>query len=815
MTTRKMFKPNFALSAIALGVATALRTTSAWSQTPPSVFGYEEGEEIENPTTGAMEIIKEVILNPYGLVLTFDGHYLWAGPTQEDDTFTIPATPEVLPHDAVPPSANHPGSPAEPGRPAQPARTYIVDEVLLGPDPTPNNNQVDPGPPIGIRISCTSGCEPSTPAADMPFVVVPPPGTFPPGYFGATGQPARDVPTGDLNLNGNQNRLAPRKEGAWGDNGDDGWGIEICIFSCWTLGDPADDGEAGAAGEDNPVNVTTTNNGPNNGAIVSTTFEGPGIWATSRGGNGGEGGDAWGALPAGSGGAAGAGGDVTVTSNVNISTSGIRGYGIWAQSQAGFGGNGGNGYIFSSSGNGGPAAEAGDSIATNNGDGVTNGRIITSGDNAIGIYVQSIGGGGGDAGSSYGVVGDYGSSAFGGNAHDATAINNAYVATSGVAAHGVMAQSVGGKGGNGGDVAGLTGIGGGASGGGDGATAVATNSGTIITQGLASIGLYAQSVGGGGGDGGNGGGITSVGGNGGAGGNGKSATATNAAGGDVFTTGSMAYGILAQSIGGGGGNGGSSAGVSAIGGGGRSGGQGGHATANNSGSIETEGTYATAMVVQSIGGGGGAGGQAGGVVAIGGSSQANLYGADPNNGGEVDANNFAGAAILTGDRAAHGILAQSIGGGGGTGGGANGIVGVGGSGGTGGNGWLVDVLNQGSIQTQGEDAKGIIAQSIGGGGGSAGNAGGVVGIGGSGAGGGNGWNVTVTNDTDGVIATRQRGSDGILAQSIGGGGGNGGSSTGVSTIGGSGSTGGEGGTVSVTNRGSIYTGLDVITPGLS
>ena len=200
----------------------------------------------------------------------------------------------------------------------------------------------------------------------------------------------------------------------------------------------------------------------------------------------------------------------------------------------------------------------------------------------------------------------------------------------------------------------------------------------------------------------------------------------------------MAYGILAQSIGGGGGSGGSSAGVSAIGGGGRSGGQGDHATANNHGSIETEGTYATAMVVQSIGGGGGAGGQAGGVVAIGGSSQANQYGADPNNGGEVDANNFAGAAILTGNRAAHGILAQSIGGGGGTGGGANGIVGVGGSGGTGGNGWLVDVLNQGSIQTQGEDAKGILAQSIGGGGGSAGNAGGVVGIGGSGAGGGNG-----------------------------------------------------------------------------
>ena len=86
----------------------------------------------------------------------------------------------------------------------------------------------------------------------MPFVIEPPAGTFPPGYFGASGQPARDVPTGDLNLNGNQNRQAPRKEGAWGDNGDDGWGVEICIFSCWTLGDPADNGETGEAGEDNP-----------------------------------------------------------------------------------------------------------------------------------------------------------------------------------------------------------------------------------------------------------------------------------------------------------------------------------------------------------------------------------------------------------------------------------------------------------------------------------------------------------------------------------------------------------------------------------
>ena len=151
MTTRKLFSASLAKSAIAFGVAAALRSTAAWSQTPPSVFGYEAEDDIVNPTTGATEKIKEVILNPYGLVLTYTGHYVWAGPKLKDATFTVPATPAIEPHPEVPASSGHPGSPAEPGRPAQPERTYKIDEVLLGPDPTPNNNQTDPGPPVGIR----------------------------------------------------------------------------------------------------------------------------------------------------------------------------------------------------------------------------------------------------------------------------------------------------------------------------------------------------------------------------------------------------------------------------------------------------------------------------------------------------------------------------------------------------------------------------------------------------------------------------------------------------------------------------------------
>ena len=85
------------------------------------------------------------------------------------------------------------------------------------------------------------------------------------------------------------------------------------------------------------------------------------------------------------------------------------------------------------------------------------------------------------------------------------------------------------------------------------------------------------------------------------------------------------------------------------------------------------------------------------------------------------------------------------------------------------------------------DAYGILAQSIGGDGGNGGFSGVValggavgvgVGVGGSGGGGGNAGAVQVTSAGD--IATVFNNSDGILAQSIGGGGGNGGFSIAVS-----------------------------------
>ena len=91
-------------------------------------------------------------------------------------------------------------------------------------------------------------------------------------------------------------------------------------------------------------------------------------------------------------------------------------------------------------------------------------------------------------------------------------------------------------------------------------------------------------------------------------------------------------------------------------------------------------------------------------------------------GGIVDVVNQAGGAITTHGNGADAILAESIGGGGGTGGGGVALVGLGGTGGSGGNGAAVTVTNSAELQTRGQSAHGILAQSIGGGGGSAGTA---------------------------------------------------------------------------------------------
>jgi hypothetical protein len=597
-------------------------------------------------------------------------------------------------------------------------------------------------------------------------------------------------------------------------------------------------GGAGGIGGDGGA-VTTTNNGAlttfGNGAI--------GIFVQSVGGGGGTGGNATSTSEAkftpsvsvgGSGGTGGVGGAVSLTNNGIVTTVGNDAIAVFAQSVGGGGGLGG------SAGGQSMAADNPNSISYavsvgvggtggtgGNGGGVTitnNGLIATFGVNSYGVLAQSVGGGGGIGGgatskgddASYTLkvsVGGSGGTAGSGGAVNVTNAGN--IGTVGGLSYGIYGLSVGGGGGIGGDASSeaasgnsknekgsislaLGGSGGAA---GDGGAVTISNIGKITTLGFGAHGVFAQSVGGGGGSGAagdaEGSGNVNVGagfgGSGGASGNGSTVQVTNA--GSIATGGNDAYGIFAQSIGGGGGAGfgdagsgnGQGAGAKSIsisvGGAAGGGGNGGAVTATQTGNIVTLGIQSFGIFAQSVGGGGGVGGagqnNTGLSVAVGGS------GGSGGNGGNV-AVSLTGNITTAGD-GAHGIFAQSVGGGGGVGGDVNtktidlNLVvttvttkvisigaGVTGSGGNGGNGGAVNVTSSGIITTFGQDAFGILAQSVGGGGGYSGtNNGSILTIKiGSGSGStGSGGAVTV-NYTGSVFALGAD-SHAIFAQSTG------------------------------------------------
>lgn len=569
-------------------------------------------------------------------------------------------------------------------------------------------------------------------------------------------------------------------------------------------------GERDAGSGGNSADTTVTLRGS-----TTITVKGPGpgdvnagVGLISLGGNGGAGertGDFGGHVYAGS---AGNAGNVTFLSEAasKIVTSGDGVHGVSARSiggdastnnstdtRAGAGGNGGAVTINSA------------------------GTITTSGNRAIGILALSEGGQGGNGGD-----GSWGNGHRGapGGTPGAININNfGTISTGGtgtVGAYGILAQTLGGAGGPGGDGGGFGSGGSGGTGGGSPAVTI-SNRGKIQTAGNDAAGIIAYSIGGGGGNGGVTNGLFyTVGGSGGGGGNGGDTTLNNT--GLISTSGDHSPGAILQSIGGGGGVGGdaSTTGVIAsiaIGGQGGGGGPAGNIPgASSSGSITTTGASSPGVLLQSIGGGGGHAGSANAVgvgiglnvtLATGGKGGAG------GGGGIIQFANEQHGAITTSGPLSTGILAQSIGGGGGAGGFANskaitiapptgdnpsGTVSIavthGGSGGTGGNAATPDIANAGSIATSGAMSNGITAQSIGGGGGNGGgvlapmkiptvgpsnlNIGVTVRTGGSGGAGGEGSWVRVTNNASATITTKDAGSIGILAQSIGGGGGNGG-----------------------------------------
>jgi hypothetical protein len=587
-----------------------------------------------------------------------------------------------------------------------------------------------------------------------------------------------------------------------------------------------------------------------------------GVLAQSIGGLGGAGGEGDGSSGAsGPGGAAGNAGDVNVAVQyANISTTGFAAAGVIAQSVGGAGGDGSGaaGIFYKGGGNGGNGGAAGSvdvQLGYSSNTTWPSQVVSTTGADSIGVIAQSIGGGGGvggavSAGSLLAGVAIGGSGENGGAAGTVTLLNGIQgsgssstlagdiISTRGQNSSGLVAQSIGGGGGTGGSAQNTnlgafsyTVGGNGGTGGSAGAPGVlqvgVDNLGIVNTVGGHAKGIVAQAVGGGGGDGGAAMAQSAsdmldvqvaVGGKGGAGGSSGDVGSTND--GQLLTNGSDAYGMLAQSISGGGGSGGSSVsdvlqlpGADAVpqitvntsvGGSGGDGSPSGNVTAVNNDTIMTAGAASHGIMAQSITNGGGVGGDASAltvVAATGPTLTATVSvggaGGGAAQAGNVTVGNSANAMIWTLGDSADAVFAQSIGGGGGAGGTAKETtkflgnsdspkatleMHLGGTGGNGSDGGTVTATNAGNLLTIGDNSNGIFAQSIGGGGGrstggkengSAGDYKETVTITGTSGVAGNGGAVNVTNT--GNILTYGGDSAGILAQSVGGGGGKAGS----------------------------------------
>ncbi|ARP81273.1 hypothetical protein CAL12_10750 [Bordetella genomosp. 8] len=588
----------------------------------------------------------------------------------------------------------------------------------------------------------------------------------------------------------------------------------------------ASGGTPGTGGQAGTVTVT------NAAAITTAGLTSRGILVQSMAGSGGNGGSSWSLFHTGgiTGGAGGAAGAVAVTNSGAISTAGDNSEGILLQSIGGGGGAGGQGSgVFNSPGGSGGNGSNGGGVTL-----VNSGAISTSGEGSIGVLTQSIGGSGGDGGGSYSVsvaVGGTGGNAAAGGDINATLNSGSNISTTGAGAHGLIFQSIGGGGGNGGSatstgVAVTVSVGGqGGDGGAGGNVLVSGNGANVSASGSKSAGLIAQSIGGGGGTGGSAMGTSasavfdasvSVGGRGGNAPSDAGQVSVSLAGGSIATgqdphliIGSTApgsclgsggqaggacnvlpvdsHGVVVQSVGGGGGSGGQAtaqaiaiaapvtpggsqaaiAAAVAVGGNGGAGGNGGIAqfSLSSGGTITTAGNGGVGALVQSVGGGGGDGGDSSAMAATIGYGSGSVP-----DGGKAPAAQVTSTVAGTGGKAGNGSTVQ---------------VAIGGSVAVDGSSFTCDCNGTNtSIQTFGDFAPGVIAQSIGGGGGNAGVGGGNTqdfgtgastsvsfNVGRAGSPGGDGGNVTVNLYPGSGIQTWGSGAVGIIAQSIGGGGG--------------------------------------------
>ena len=220
--------------------------------------------------------------------------------------------------------------------------------------------------------------------------------------------------------------------------------------------------------------------------------------------------------------------------------------------------------------------------------------IQTSGIFAKGIYAQSIGGGGGDGGWAGGIVGIGGDGSYASSGGNIEVYNYGNILTTGIFSDAIFTESIGGGGGSGAGSGGLVSIGGTGAGGGDAGDIRIENAGDINTTGLASRGIVAQDRRGRRNGAGSGGWV-SLGGDGGTSGTAGTIDIINS--GWIRTSMAGSIGIFAQSIGGGGGSGAGSGGwFTSIGGDGGASGDGNTVTIINSGVIITDGNSSKASM---------------------------------------------------------------------------------------------------------------------------------------------------------------------------------------------------------------------------
>lgn len=534
----------------------------------------------------------------------------------------------------------------------------------------------------------------------------------------------------------------------------------------------------------------------------------------------------------GSGGVGGDGDNVTVLNTASITTGAASADALVAQSVGGGGGSGGSGASSSVGSNASEARNSSLTVTVGGGGAiggkagtvkVTNsGAITTHGVDSRAIVAHAVGGGGGHGGGTTGnaaataltanvTVGATGGA--GGDGGKVTVENDGGgdIVTHGHGGTGITAQSIGGGGGTGGSATssntqsdlgkarnyaryyqklqafqegGISDalkagkqskgksltvnvtVGGNGGAAGDGEAVHVTNKASITTHGDLANAILAQSIGGGGGVGGStsgrgasvGGGVT-VGANGGGGGTGHEVHVTNSAA--LNTSGNFSMGVLAQSVGGGGGVSSHSADTTAgtvsalkvtVGGNAGNASNAGDVTIENTGDVTTAGHFAYALAGQSVGGGGGShflNGQSFDDDGVASTVKAPLYAAP----GTPSASGAAGSSEGLGLTFAFG-----------------------GDGSAGGDGGAVHVTNSATLTTSGDEAFGIFAQSVGGGGGTAGSAMSSIPafsgtFGGDGGAGGNGGAVTVTLDDGSSINTSGTGASAVVAQSVGGSGG--------------------------------------------